>query len=94
MQDLTITMLQMDLAWQNPIANMNVASQLIADIEEDSDLFILPEMFNTGFTLDAAANAETMDGPTVTWMQALVERTQTAVCGSLIVSDNGKHYNR
>ena len=94
MQDLTITMLQMDLEWQNPVANMNVANQLIADVEEASDLFILPEMFNTGFTLEAAANAETMDGPTVTWMQELSQRTQTAVCGSLIINDEGKHYNR
>ena len=94
MRDLTITMLQMDLQWRHPIGNYNAAEQLIAEMDEPTDLIILPEMFNTGFTLDAADNAETMEGPTVEWLQKLADRQQTAVCGSLIVNDNGKYFNR
>ena len=94
MQNLTITMLQMDLQWQNPTGNYNAADQLISDIEDSTDLIILPEMFNTGFTLDAAENAEAMDGPTVEWLRKTSARMGTAICGSLIVEDNGKHYNR
>ena len=33
-----------------------------------TDLVVLPEMFTTGFTMDPAANAEDMDGPTVAWL--------------------------
>ena len=87
-------MLQMDLQWQHPIGNFNAAEQLIAEMDEPTDLIILPEMFNTGFTLDAADNSETMEGPTVEWLQKLADRQQTAVCGSLIVNDNGKYFNR
>ena len=94
MQDLNITMLQMDLQWQNPTANKNLAEQLLAETDAEADLIILPEMFNTGFTLDAAANAETMDGPTVDWLRNLAARQQAAVCGSLIINDAGRHFNR
>jgi omega-amidase len=93
-QDLNITMLQMDLQWQNPTANKNLAEQLLAETDAATDLIILPEMFNTGFTLDAATNAETMDGPTVEWLRNLAARQQAAVCGSLIINDAGKHFNR
>ncbi len=94
MQDLTIMMLQMDLQWQNPTGNYRLAEQLVAEAEEPADLIILPEMFNTGFTMEAAPNAETMDGPTVEWLQRFASDNDTAVCGSLIVNDAGKHFNR
>lgn len=94
MQDLDITMLQMDLLWQNPTANKNLAEQLLDEMDAQTDLVILPEMFTTGFTLEAAANAETMEGPTVEWLQKMADHRQTAICGSLIINDNGQHFNR
>jgi len=97
-QNLNITMLQMDLQWEHPLGNRNLAERLLAehhDAEDvKSDLIILPEMFNTGFTMHATANAEDMDGETVNWMRELAAREQSAVCGSLIIRDNGNNYNR
>lgn len=98
MQNLTLTMLQMDLQWENPTGNRNLAETLLNehfDAEAgSSDLVVLPEMFNTGFTLEAAANAELMDGETVNWMQEQAARLDTVLCGSLIIDDGGSHFNR
>ena len=94
MQDLTITLLQTALAWQDPAANREKFSALLASLTEPTDLIILPEMFTTGFTMDVREQAETMAGPTVTWMAALARERNVVLCGSLIVEDGGRYYNR
>ena len=55
---------------------------------------MLPEMFTTGFTMEAESNAETMSGESVNWMAALAQRFNTTLCGSLIIKDGGNYYNR
>ena len=67
---------------------------MIAAEADNSDLIILPEMFTTGFTMDASANAESMDGETLTWMADVAAREQVTLCGSVIIGDGGNFYNR
>jgi predicted amidohydrolase len=55
---------------------------------------VLPEMFSTGFSMDAAALAEDMDGPTVDWMREEAAAMGCVVTGSLIIRADGRHYNR
>ncbi len=94
MQDLTISLIQTSLAWEDPLANLQHFDKLISSISEPSDLIILPEMFNTGFTMDAKHNAEKMDGLTITWMAELAFKKRSVICGSLIIHEDGKYYNR
>lgn len=94
MQDLTITILQSTLHWHDAPANRAHFDGLIADIKSPTDLVVLPEMFTTGFTMDAAAHAETMDGDSIAWMKLLAQDFQTTLCGSLIIEDHGDCYNR
>ena len=94
MQDLKLTMLQGDLAWQNPTANREHYGPLIAEQAPTSDLIVLPEMFNTGFTMDAETHAEETDGPTTNWLQAMAREHRTALCGSLIITASDRYYNR
>jgi predicted amidohydrolase len=91
MRNLTITLLQAELDWQAPESNRARFEQLIAASSEVSDLIILPEMFTTGFTMEARKNAETMDGNTVAWMANVAGREQVTLCGSIIIELNG-HY--
>jgi predicted amidohydrolase len=93
-QDLTITLLQTALAWQNAGENRAHFTELVGQLEEPTDLIILPEMFTTGFTMDVREQAETMGGPSVTWMAALAREHNAVLCGSLIVEDGGHYYNR
>jgi len=93
-RNLNITIPQTALTWQDPAANRTAFEALIEPLAAQTDLVILPEMFTTGFTMDAAGNAEPPDGPTVQWMERIAADFETAVCGSLIVADNGQYFNR
>ena len=57
MQDLTITIIQTTLKWHDAQANRAHFDGMIAGIGEATDLIVLPEMFTTGFTMDAIAHA-------------------------------------
>lgn len=94
MRDLTVTLLQADLAWLDPAANRHRFAGLLATLPELGDLVVLPEMFTTGFTLDPAACAESMDGDTVDWMAAAARRHQVTLCGSIVIRDQGRYHNR
>ncbi len=95
MQDeLKVALVQSDLVWENPIQNRINFSNKIANISETVDVILLPEMFTTGFTMNAKENAESMEGETVTWMQKLAESSQAAIIGSIIVKEDLKFFNR
>ena len=95
MQDhLNITLIQSDLVWENPKKNRKHFKEKIETITEAVDLIVLPEMFATGFTMNAAAVAENMDGKTIEWMKGIALNTNAAVVGSLIISEDKKFYNR
>lgn len=68
--------------------------RIIGDVRGTTDLIVLPEMFTTGFTMDAATYAETMDGETISWMSALAKDVNATICGSLIIFEGGEYYNR
>lgn len=93
---LRVTMIQADLAWQDPAANRHGLAGHFRGLQGHTDLIVLPEMFSTGFTMDAQALAETMEGPTVDWMREESAAVGCAITGSLIVRDDadGRHYNR
>jgi omega-amidase len=55
---------------------------------------ILPEMFTTGFTMNAVKMAENMDGQTFSWMKAQSEKHNKIIIGSVIIKENEKYYNR
>jgi len=91
---LQIALIQTDLAWENPNQNRLNFTKKIEGITEDVDLVILPEMFTSGFTMNASDVAETMDGETVSWMRDLSSKKGIAIVGSLVISENNNFYNR
>lgn len=93
MQNLRITTFQSTLAWEDPAANRAHFEQLFSSCAA-TDLMVLPEMFSTGFSMNPAPLAETMDGPTVNWMKQWAQKLTTAICGSLIITENGQYFNR
>lgn len=93
MPTLNVSLVQADLAWHDPDANRERLARHVEALPP-TDVIVLPEMFTTGFTMEAAAHAETMDGPSIAWMGELARGRDAAVCGSLIVREDGCHYNR
>ena len=94
MSTLTVTIVQGELHWHDAAANRSMFDDMLAKLTDKTDLIILPEMFTTGFTMDAPGQAEPMDGPSVQWMLNMSERSNAAVCGSLIINAGGEYFNR
>lgn len=94
MRNLSISLLQVDLKWRNPPANRAMLAELIAGTADNSDLVVLPEMFTTGFTLDAERNCEEPTGETAQWLTKTSETFNIAICGSVIIRDGNRFYNR
>jgi len=90
---MKISLIQTSLTWEDPQANRANFEKLINSIDA-TDLIILPEMFATGFTMKPEAVAETMKGETTAWMKRMAAVKDCAVTGSLVISENGKYYNR
>lgn len=61
---------------------------------DGSDIYVIPEMFNTALVIEADTIAETMDGETLKWMKQKAALLDAAIVGSLAISENGKTYNR
>jgi omega-amidase len=91
---LRVSLIQANLHWESAEKNIEMFTRKIQDIEEDTNLIVLPEMFSTGFTMNAAANAEAMDGVTVQWMRKMAFQKQAVIVGSIIVEEDKKYYNR
>lgn len=90
---LRLTLVQTHLHWEDSKANLHHFDQLLATAEE-SDLILLPEMFSTGFSMQSELLAETMEGPTVSWMAEKAKALNTTLCGSVIIKENASYYNR
>lgn len=89
MRDLNVTLVQQPLAWQDASANRARFATLLAPLAGRTDLVVLPEMFTTGFSMQAADLAEDMGGPTVEWLRSTAARLGAVVAGSAIVDDHG-----
>lgn len=92
--DLTLTLIQPDIVWEDAAANREAYSDLLQKVPAESQLIILPEMFSTGFTMHAEKVAEEMDGPTIRWMREEAARLDAVICGSIVVREEGNFYNR
>ena len=64
MQDLIVTPIQADLVWEDTTANLTAFDRQLADVALPTDLVVLPEMFNTGFSINPglAEEPEGRDG--------------------------------
>jgi predicted amidohydrolase len=94
MSTLNFTLIQSNLIWEDKTANLqNFATQIDALITK-TQVALLPEMFSTGFSMNAPALAETMNGESVQWMKNIAAKHKIIIAGSLIIVEDGKYYNR
>jgi omega-amidase len=98
MTDLRLALVQADLRWEDPTANLAHFDELLTSLPA-SDVIVLPEMFSTGFSMRARELAEVWGhGQAQDWMRATARTHNTAVVGSLIIldegEDEGRYYNR
>ncbi len=91
---MKITLIQSDIIWENKFRNLGRIGEMISTIPEGTDLVILPEMFNTGFSMNPAELAEPPESVTSDWMHEIAAKYNSGICGSYIVGENSNFYNR
>lgn len=94
MQDLKITIVQTDLHWEDPTANLAMLEEKIWNIGQQTDVIVLPEMFTTGFSMEARKLGEMMNMRTFKWMKQMADQTNALVMGSYIANVHDKFFNR
>lgn len=94
MSDLTITIIQSPLYWEDAEQNKKQFEDHFAQIDTPTDLIILPEMFTTGFTMNSCTLFETMEGKSVEWMLNQAKKTNSVIMGSLLIKEARSFYNR
>ncbi len=93
MQNLTIGLLQFDQAWENKSQNYERIRQLLEG-KMKIDLLLLPEMFHTAFTMNTDLSEPMKESKGIDFLKTISIKFDCAVYTSLIISENGKNYNR
>lgn len=87
-----VALIQTDIRPESVDCNLRTIELLIATAPQ-SDLYVLPETFATGFAAEPneAAKAEQK---IIEMMTRVVTKSDCAICGSLIVERDGRYRNR
>lgn len=94
MRNLKLVLVQTDLFWEYKHQNLNNIGTLLEQISFETDLIILPEMFCSGFSMQVAKTANSMEGDVVDWMKVQATKYNTTIVGSINVKEAGNYYNR
>ena len=87
MSHLTFTLIQTNLHWEDKAANLQMLEEKINSIQHPTQIIVLPEMFNTGFSMKPEELAEDMQGPTVQWMKKIAAEKRVIVTGSMMAKE-------
>ena len=86
--NLKISCIQNDVITRNPEANRRHLDKMLKNVE-NTDIIVFPETFTTGFPADPNEFAEEVGGPTMQWMREKAAENNCAVCGTIILKNNG-----
>lgn len=93
MQDLKVTLVQADQVWQDKEANFKNYTLLLEGVE--TDLILLPEMFQTGFSMSVDILKEGFEqSASIQWLKELASKKNAAIYTSLIIEEKDNIYNR
>ena len=87
---MKVTLLQRDILWADPEGNARLNAEIM-EKTPGTDLFLLPEMFSTGFATSPDGIAEELDGKgecfTLRWMMQKARQLNCAIAGSVAVKE-------
>lgn len=89
---LKVSLVQSHLVWENPKANMEQFSRKLEQLYGITDLVVIPEMFTTGFSMNAAEFASNED--VINYLMKHAKKGKYAIYGSVMFNDNGSYVNR
>lgn len=91
---LNLALVQADTRYDSVEGNLAMLEEMISGLREKADIFLFPELFNTGYRNAFTMRPEPMNGFTHRWMKLMAERTGAAMAGSVSISEAGKTFNR
>jgi len=91
---MNISIIQPDLVWEDKYRNFKNLSELISPLYNKTDIIILPEMFNTGFSMNPEQLSEEPEEETFDWMIKLAHKGNFGLCGSYTVKQDMHFFNR
>lgn len=94
MDNLRVSLIQGATIWHDPKANCEMYGAMMDDLGGKTDLIVLPETFTSGFSNEAIANAEKMEGPSLVWMREQAVKLGAVVTGSMQIREGNNVYNR
>ena len=92
MSTLKIALVQFNPVWENVASNLQKLEITLQAIKKDTQLVILPEMFNTGFSMNPQKIAEDVTGLTFQFLKKW--SAQFTICGSFATKVNKGFVNR
>ncbi len=92
-ENLSLLLVEYSPEWENTEVNLNFLTRLLENVNP-ADIIILPEMFNTGFSMNSSEISEKPEGKTLSWMKEISLKSSAAICGSLAIEENSCYYNR
>lgn len=91
---MIVTIFQTDVHWAQPDENIRNVQRML-DGNAGTDLYVLPEMWATGFATTPHGIAEKADSAALRWMRQTAAKHCCAVSGSLLIqTEDGKYRNR
>ena len=94
MENLTITLIQASLFWEERQKNLDHFRRLIEGISEPTDLILLPEVFNHGFSINPEHCAEPIEGPSMQFLREMAMTKKAAVAATLLIHEGEIFVNR
>jgi predicted amidohydrolase len=90
---MKVSIIQQDISWSDVAENIRKADAAV-DSDPGADLYVLPEMFSTGFCTSPEGIAEGPEGESLRWMKEKAAGTNAAIAGSVAVCEDGRYFNR
>lgn len=90
---MRVTVFQFSTIWMKPDENLERVSKVCSAISGQSDLLILPEMFNTGYTMKPHEIPVQWQDDTIQTLTSLASGYDLTICGSIPMFKNNNWYN-
>lgn len=94
---MKVTVLPLDIVWSDKSENMFAVANKLSQIDKDTDIVVLPELFSTGFVADKltmSTMAESNNGPTMETLRCWASVYNVAICGSFLACSGNQYFNR
>ncbi|MGI9526771.1 MAG: amidohydrolase [Weeksellaceae bacterium] len=92
MKTLKLALVEFEIVWENPTENFEKLNQMLEGVE--ADIFFLPEMYSTGFTMNPEKLAEPEFGPSFNFLQEKAIEKNAVFVASVPTKSGSQYYNR